>query len=213
MEAGVVSSDFLRKLNIRVARLAVKPDKIGHDFSRRVWMEIRMFRCLFALGRGAGAQARQGPARDCERRPLRPHRRACGRVCRRQWRKVTRSASSAATGAAAASPSPIMRVCAPAPTACAKPCSTGWARTSSGQHCLDLFAGSGALGFEALSRGAASVVMVEKSRSVCDALRRNAASARGEKPAIALRRCARIRHCRSGRCGGAIRRGISRPAV
>ncbi len=43
-----------------------------------------------------------------------------------------------------------------------------------GQHCLDLFAGSGALGFEALSRGAASVVMVEKSRSVCDALRRNA---------------------------------------
>ena len=43
-----------------------------------------------------------------------------------------------------------------------------------GQICLDLFAGSGALGFEALSRGAASVVMVEKSRSVCAALRRNA---------------------------------------
>ncbi len=44
----------------------------------------------------------------------------------------------------------------------------------SGERCLDLFAGSGALGFEALSRGAASVVMVEKSRSVCAALRRNA---------------------------------------
>ncbi len=43
-----------------------------------------------------------------------------------------------------------------------------------GQNCLDLFAGSGALGFEALSRGAAGVVMVEKSRSVCEALRRNA---------------------------------------
>jgi 16S rRNA (guanine966-N2)-methyltransferase len=43
----------------------------------------------------------------------------------------------------------------------------------SGQHCLDLFAGSGALGFEALSRGAACVVMVEKSRRVCEALRRN----------------------------------------
>jgi 16S rRNA (guanine966-N2)-methyltransferase len=43
-----------------------------------------------------------------------------------------------------------------------------------GQHCLDLFAGSGALGFEALSRGAAGVAMVEKSRRVCDALRRNA---------------------------------------
>jgi 16S rRNA (guanine966-N2)-methyltransferase len=44
----------------------------------------------------------------------------------------------------------------------------------SGKRCLDLFAGSGALGFEALSRGAASVVMVEKSRRVCEALRRNA---------------------------------------
>jgi 16S rRNA (guanine966-N2)-methyltransferase len=43
-----------------------------------------------------------------------------------------------------------------------------------GQNCLDLFAGSGALGFEALSRGAACVVMVEKSRRVCEALRRNA---------------------------------------
>jgi len=42
-----------------------------------------------------------------------------------------------------------------------------------GQSCLDLFAGSGALGFEALSRGASRVVMVEKSRRVCEALRRN----------------------------------------
>ncbi len=31
-----------------------------------------------------------------------------------------------------------------------------------GTHCLDAFAGSGALGFEALSRGAASVVMIER---------------------------------------------------
>jgi 16S rRNA (guanine966-N2)-methyltransferase len=44
----------------------------------------------------------------------------------------------------------------------------------SGARCLDLFAGSGALGFEALSRGAAWVDMVEKSRRVCEALRRNA---------------------------------------
>ena len=43
-----------------------------------------------------------------------------------------------------------------------------------GLRCLDLFAGSGALGFEALSRGAATVVMVERSRVACAALRRNA---------------------------------------
>ena len=43
-----------------------------------------------------------------------------------------------------------------------------------GRTCLDLFAGSGALGFESLSRGAATVVMVEKSRSVLETLRRNA---------------------------------------
>jgi len=46
-------------------------------------------------------------------------------------------------------------------------------RDLGGQRCLDLFAGSGALGFEALSRGAVGVVMVEQSRRVCEALRRN----------------------------------------
>ena len=40
--------------------------------------------------------------------------------------------------------------------------------------CLDLFAGSGALGFEALSRGAARVVMVERDRAVARALRESA---------------------------------------
>ena len=43
-----------------------------------------------------------------------------------------------------------------------------------GQRCLDLFAGSGGLGFEAASRGAAAVVLVEKQRAVADVLRRNA---------------------------------------
>ena len=43
-----------------------------------------------------------------------------------------------------------------------------------GMACLDLFAGSGALGFEALSRGAASVVMIEKNPAVLRALRDNA---------------------------------------
>ena len=44
----------------------------------------------------------------------------------------------------------------------------------SGLSCLDLFAGSGALGFEAASRGAARVVMVERSAGVAAALRSNA---------------------------------------
>lgn len=42
-----------------------------------------------------------------------------------------------------------------------------------GWHCLDPFAGSGALGFEAASRGAARVVMVEKAPRVLAALRDN----------------------------------------
>ena len=40
-----------------------------------------------------------------------------------------------------------------------------------GKTCLDLFAGSGALGFEAASRGARQVVMVEQSAGVYRALR------------------------------------------
>ena len=42
-----------------------------------------------------------------------------------------------------------------------------------GKRCLDLFAGSGALGVEAASRGAAEVVMVEKNRVVHRALQEN----------------------------------------
>ncbi|MCS6946961.1 MAG: 16S rRNA (guanine(966)-N(2))-methyltransferase RsmD [Steroidobacteraceae bacterium] len=40
-----------------------------------------------------------------------------------------------------------------------------------GAHCLDLFAGSGALGTEALSRGAADVMFVDRSAPLIDALR------------------------------------------
>lgn len=51
-----------------------------------------------------------------------------------------------------------------------------WLRDEvAGASCLDLFAGSGALGLEALSRGAARVIQVESSREICQALRRNAA--------------------------------------
>jgi len=44
-----------------------------------------------------------------------------------------------------------------------------------GVRCLDLFAGSGVLGFEALSRGAAAAVLVDRDRALADHLRATAA--------------------------------------
>ncbi len=43
-----------------------------------------------------------------------------------------------------------------------------------GSRCLDLFAGSGALGFEAASRGAKRVVQVEQEKQACYQLKTNA---------------------------------------
>lgn len=43
----------------------------------------------------------------------------------------------------------------------------------SGAHCLDLFAGSGALGLEAASRGAGRVVLVERAPRAVEQLRAN----------------------------------------
>src|SRR3954447_16442583 len=45
-----------------------------------------------------------------------------------------------------------------------------------GAPALDLFAGSGALGLEAASRGAASVVLVDAARAAVEVARRNAAA-------------------------------------
>lgn len=45
-----------------------------------------------------------------------------------------------------------------------------------GWTCLDLFAGSGALGFEAASRGAARVVMIERDARAISALEKNRAA-------------------------------------
>jgi len=53
-----------------------------------------------------------------------------------------------------------------------------------GCACLDLYAGSGALGFEAASRGAARVVMVEADRAVLAALRRSRERLQAEQVAI-----------------------------
>lgn len=45
---------------------------------------------------------------------------------------------------------------------------------TAGRACLDLFAGSGALGFEAASRGASPVLLIERDAAAAAALRANA---------------------------------------
>lgn len=56
-----------------------------------------------------------------------------------------------------------------------------------GKRVLDLFAGSGALGFEALSRGAENVVFADRSSAVLTTLRNNAERL-GVRAAVDLRR-------------------------
>lgn len=53
-----------------------------------------------------------------------------------------------------------------------------------GAHCLDLCAGSGVLGFEALSRGAEHVVMVDNSAAVVKQLHDNAKRLSADKLSI-----------------------------
>jgi 16S rRNA (guanine966-N2)-methyltransferase len=53
-----------------------------------------------------------------------------------------------------------------------------------GKTCLDLFAGTGVMGFEALSRGAASTILVEKSLSAYKALQENKQLLNAEKAQI-----------------------------
>lgn len=53
-----------------------------------------------------------------------------------------------------------------------------------GLRCLDLYAGSGALGFEAASRGAKAVVMVERERAAHAALMANRETLKAEQVKI-----------------------------
>ena len=55
-----------------------------------------------------------------------------------------------------------------------------------GARVLDLFAGSGALGLEAASRGAAEVVLVDSSRQAVAVARRNAALVEGPRITVVL---------------------------
>ena len=50
-----------------------------------------------------------------------------------------------------------------------------------GSRCLDLFAGSGAVGFEALSRGAAEMVFVDNVQAVVSQLNQNLTMLKNEK--------------------------------
>jgi len=60
-----------------------------------------------------------------------------------------------------------------------------WLQTDiAGSRCLDLFAGSGALGFEAASRGAKRVLQVEQNAKVCDKLKANCAALAAEQISI-----------------------------
>jgi len=53
-----------------------------------------------------------------------------------------------------------------------------------GARCLDLFAGSGALGLEALSRGASVVTFVDNNREACDAIKGNVKKLETENGAV-----------------------------
>jgi len=77
----------------------------------------------------------------------------------------------------------------------------------SGLDCLDLFAGSGALGFEAASRGAARVTMVEKDRVALEELERGRA-ARGAARVEILR--GHAHPILAGATGGPVARALPR---
>jgi 16S rRNA (guanine966-N2)-methyltransferase len=57
-----------------------------------------------------------------------------------------------------------------------------------GAVCLDLFAGSGAMGIEALSRGAEACTFVDKSRSAAAAIERNLAKTHLQDRAVVVTR-------------------------
>lgn len=70
-----------------------------------------------------------------------------------------------------------------------------------GLSCLDLFAGSGALGFEAASRGAAKVALVERAPKVLAALQENA-SALGAAERVEIVRADALKFAASAAAGG-----------
>jgi len=73
-----------------------------------------------------------------------------------------------------------------------------------GARCLDLFAGSGALGFESVSRGAAEAVLVDRSRAVCDRLRGECGRLGAEDGSVTVREADALDWLARPRSGGAL---------
>lgn len=75
---------------------------------------------------------------------------------------------------------------------------------------LDLYAGSGAIGLEAVSRGASRAVLVENHRQALESIRHNVAAGSADRPCSSA---ACQRGHISGRFSGALRRRLARPAL
>ena len=139
--------------------------------------------------RGPPSRPNDGPAK---RRKLRPGE---GRRARADEDHRGRS------GAGARFLRRRARAPAPPQTAPARRCSRCWSAglgTFEGLSVADLFAGSGALGLEALSRGAASCIFVEQDAAAIRALRANIAHLQAARD-NAMSAPARCSPCRSPR--------------
>ena len=101
------------------------------------------------------------------------------------------------------------------PTAPARRCSTSWRIASpsklDGARVLDLFAGTGALGLEALSRGASFCLFIEESAEGRGLIRDNVESFRADRPQQDL--SPRRDRARRGRHDAAVRPAVCRPAL
>ena len=113
------------------------------------------------------AKSRTQPEPSARRKSAKPRRRAAA--------SRTPSASSAATGSARRCLCSSLDGLRPTPDRVRETLFNWLGQSLDGQRCLDLFAGSGALGFEAASRGAARVLMVERSGRAVAQLKANQA--------------------------------------
>ena len=118
-------------------------------------------------------------------------------------------ASSAAPGAVASCAS---RTCAglrPTPDRVRETLFNWLGQDLTGKRCLDLYAGTGALSLEAISRGAALAVAVDRSRAAGRRVACNGRDVRGIGARSRMRRRASVSRRRTAQ----LRRDLSRPAV